>query len=368
MKKVVLIVLVLLFCVTIAGAYSFQFIGPPRTSGSLTGYVGEPIIIEAESRNLPPGVTMTLQVQGPLGYYRTFPMVVQHGGYFSTTFNTKGLREGVYRFEIQSPPSYPLGSARNWFMVNLIDRSDTLRITSPIRQELTGWLSIDGEVADHGAAGVELTVYDQGDRIIFGPEWISTSQRGWFSTMVPAHDPGFYSVHVADRRGLIGIVDFEIYRKIIPTPTPPVSTPVPPQIVSASATASRESPAHFVMRTERGPVTLSTLLGADWVIEYIDESGTLHIADIGGTHTPETVTFEGHGGTVYIRAYPDTDKTDTFYLYGQNVASITRSSTPEGMFGEIKPTSKPPAEESPVCVLLPLIAVGALIVIYARRP
>lgn len=366
MKKIALIALMLMLCVTTVGAYSFQFIGPPKASGSLSGSVGEVILVEGISENIPPGVTMTLHVTGPSGFYLTRPLIIQNGGYFSTSVETIGFREGAYRFEIMENKEYPLGSARSWFILNLIDRSLLLTMISPIRQEYNGELEIYGTVQDLGTGGVELTVSGPSGTY-FGPEWVSTDLLGKFYKTVNIDGIGTYAVQVVDRTGVIDIVQIEVFRETVITPATTVPTPST-KILSASATASRENPAYFVMRTLTGQVTLSTSLGIDWVIEYIDESGNKHIVNNFGADKAETVTIEGEGGTIYIRAYPDGAGEGTVHLYGQNAVSLTVSAAASDRFGELQVPGETPAEESPLLVFLPFVALAFVVVLMGKKP
>ena len=364
MKKIALASILLLLCITAAGAYSFQFIGPPRDSGSLTGYVGDALVVEGVSQNIPPGVTLTLRVTGPENYILTRQMVVQNEGRFRTVLETKGLREGDYRFEIQAPGDYPLGSQRNWFMYRLVDRSLLLTITSPLEQNYDGWLTLNGRVDELGSGGIELTVSGPAG-IYFGPKWVSTDPMGRFFQEIPIDMDGVYSAQIADRKGMIGEVDFQVVREESPIPI----TPTPSQaIISASATASYENPAYFVMQTRSSPATISTSLGVDWVIEYIDESGNYYIINEYGADRAETFTIEGNGGTIHIRAYPDGGETGTVHLYGQNVVSLTTSTTASEKFGDRVGPGHTPAEESPAFILMPLIALAILVICLVKKP
>ncbi len=364
MKKIALAAILLLLCISAVGAYSFQFIGPPRDSGSLTGYVGDVIVIEGISQNIPPGVTLTLRVTGPGNYFLTRQMVIQNEGRFRTVVETKGLREGAYRFEIQAPGDYPLGSQRNWFIYQLIDRSLLLTITSPVKQDYDGWLTINGRVDELGSAGIELTVYGPAG-LYYGPQWVSTDQMGRFFQEVPIDMEGAYSAEIADRRGMIGTVDIQVVSVETPVPV----TPTPSEaIISVSATSSRENPAYFVMQTRSGTATISTSLGIDWVIEYVDESGSHHIINEHGADRAETFTIQGDGGTIQIRAYPEGEETGTVHLYGQNILSLTTSATSLDVFGDLQASAPTPAEESPAFILMPLIALAIFVICLVKKP
>ena len=235
MKKIALMILLLLFCISTVGAYSFQFIGPPKDSGNIEGYIGDTIRIRGESQNIPPGIPMTLRVSGKSSFTRT--STIQADGTFTFAIDTIGLKEGTYRFEINSPTDYPLGSGRNWFIMNLIDRRLLLTFNSPVRQEYSGSLDISGTVQELGAEGISLTVYGPSGTY-FGPEWISTDSNGRFYKTVDIDSVGSYSVRIADRKGLINTVQIEVFRETVVIPTTTVS-PTSTKIISVSATASR---------------------------------------------------------------------------------------------------------------------------------
>lgn len=366
MKKIALAAILLLLCISAVGAYNFQFIGPPRDSGTINGNVGDIITISGISQNIPPGVTMTLSVTGPDSFYSSRSMVIQDGGVFSTQFDTTGLKEGDYRFQIQATKYYEVSQPRNWFIYHLTDRSLLLTMLSPVRQDYDGWLSVNGMVDTLGADGIELTVYGPSGNY-FGPQWISTDQNGRFYQEVSIDRAGVYSARIADRRGLIGTVQIQVIQEIVPTPVIPTRTPEP-SIISASATASRENPAYFVMQTRSGTATISTSLGVDWVIEYIDESGNHHIINEYGAERAETFTIEGNGGTIHIRAYPDGGETGTVHLYGQNIVSLTTSTTASENFGDLVDPGQTPAEESPAFILMPLIALAILVICLVKKP
>lgn len=366
MKKIALMVILLILCVTSVSAYSFQFIGEPRESGSITRYVGETFILEGTSPNIPPGISMMLHITGPGSYSRQIPFVIQSEGYFSIPFETAGLREGSYRFEIRQNPDYPLGSGRNWFILNLVDRSLLLRTGSPLSQEYTGRLVVTGNVQDLGTAGVELQVSGPSGTV-FGPEWITTDSQGSFSRIIMIDEPGLYTARISDRRGLIGALRYIVHHDAAVTPSP--TTPaVSGGVLSASAPSSRENPAYFEVRTQRGPVTLSTSRGVDWLVEYIDESGRTHIVNTFGADRAESVTFEGSGGTVYIRIYPTGHDSERVFLYGENVASLSVSDTITSRFGNLHESGFVPQEESPASIIIPLFAIAVILFVAAKKP
>ncbi|WP_211529697.1 hypothetical protein [Methanocalculus chunghsingensis] len=366
MKKIALMVILLMLCVTSVSAYSFQFIGEPRDSGSITRYVGETFILEGVSPNIPPGISMTLHISGPVSYSREIPFVIQSDGYFSVPFETTGLREGPYRFEIRQNPNYPLGSGRNWFILNLIDRSLLLRAGSPLSQEYTGRLTVAGTVQDLGTDGVELLVTGP-PGTVFGPEWIATDSQGRFSRTIMINEGGIYTARISDRRGLIGTLRYDAYQETVVTPVP-TSPPVSGGVLSASASSSRENPAYFEVRTQRGPVTLSTSRGVDWVVEYIDESGRMHIVNTFGPDRAESVSFEGSGGTIYIRIYPTGPDSERVFLYGENVASLSVSDTITARFEDIPESDFVPEEEAPVSIIVPFFALAIILFVVAKKP
>jgi len=48
----------------------------------------------------------------------------------------------------------------------------------------------------------------------------------------------------------------------------------------------------------------SYLFIIDWVMEYVDDKGTINIVNDEGEQYPEKVQVPGRGKTVYVKVYP----------------------------------------------------------------
>ena len=146
----------------------------------------------------------------------------------------------------------------------------------------------------------------------------------------------------------------------------PITTATKHPVFSAHAKASRDSPAYFVVRTLSGPVILHTSSSIDWVIEYVDEKGVLHVVNNQGELNPERAEFLGRGKTVYVKVYPYkyADRSEVF-LYAENVNSIGISPTIPEAFAATAPQTPTETPQSP---LFPLGGLGAIgIVAFLSR-
>jgi hypothetical protein len=129
-------------------------------------------------------------------------------------------------------------------------------------------------------------------------------------------------------------------------------------ILSAQARSSRGSPAYFIVRAGSGPVTLYTSKTLDWVVEYSDDSGILHMMNDQGDQNPERVEILGNGQTLYFKIYPyQYSVTDDVFLYGENVGLIDVSRTIPAPFRSSGDMS---ASETQRASLYPLFGAAAL--------
>ena len=85
-------------------------------------------------------------------------------------------------------------------------------------------------------------------------------------------------------------------------------------------------PAYFVVRTAIDPIVLHMLSSLDWVIEYVDDKGVLHIGNNYGEQNLVRAEFMGKRKLVYVKIYPYkyADNSEMF-LYAENVPSVTVS-------------------------------------------
>ncbi|HUK92788.1 MAG TPA: hypothetical protein VLU98_01995 [Methanomicrobiales archaeon] len=292
-------------------------------------------------------------------------IVVQEGGVFSATFDTAGLAAGSYILEIVDPQPGGNdafgGESKTQKPVTLINRQNELTISSPLSQPFTGILSIRGSESIAGNNGTQLRV-DHNGQTVFGPLYIATLNNA-FSTDIQITDGGTYTAYFSDYRSYIGSVQFTVSQPVTTTVATATTVQVPQ--VSATAQASRNQPAYFSVDTKPGTVTISTSSGVDWVMEYIDEDNQLTVVNEKGTLGGETATFVAKGGTVYVKVYPFTfSDQGAVTLTAQNAESVTACTSCVALFATTPvPTT---TQKSPLPLLLPLIALGALLLVRRR--
>jgi hypothetical protein len=138
-------------------------------------------------------------------------------------------------------------------------------------------------------------------------------------------------------------------------------------VFSAHTKASRDAPAYFIIKSSAGPVILHTSSSADWVIEYIDDRGVLHMENDNGEQSPEKAEFISTGKTVYVKVYPYkyADSMEVF-LYAENVNSLMVSPTvPQPFAATATPTTTATPQSGPF-PLIGLIALGIMLLL-ARK-
>jgi hypothetical protein len=186
--------------------------------------------------NFPAGTTFDLalyqtQYTATLISKQTVTIQENHNTIYKL-FDTQGLPGGSYKIEIQfigSDDGRTSSDSVTWQMINLIDRSDEIEITSPITQELKNALRIEGSIKDLGSGGVQIEVRGPDGRI-FGPQYIATTNNiqnsaGKFTKKVTVSSAGTYDVDFSDADGYIGKVTFTVVApKISATTVIPTTT------------------------------------------------------------------------------------------------------------------------------------------------
>jgi hypothetical protein len=346
MKKIVLLVMGLLFLSGTASAYLVNIEAPDTLSvgkplivtGTTTFGIGTPIDVVLYYQ-----LTTTTEIQRKIVY-------VQSDYTFRTVFDTTGLKPGTYKVEV---PTNGMGNSVNMRVVNLVDRSDEIRLTSPAYQNFDQKIIIAGSIKGDENSGVQIEVIGPDNLVIFGPSYVSTDYMGNFATDIPVSGPGDYEVSFTDARGYVG------YRVITVTePQPLVSTPIPTTVtvVSAHTKASRDNPAYFVIRSGSGPVTIHTSSSIDWIVEYIDPKGAIQLVNEQGERYPERFTMQGNGKTLYVKVYPiKYALNNEVFVYAENANSITVSPTVPTPFVTV--AQAPVA--TPKSASLPLMGIAA---------
>ncbi|MFA6332615.1 MAG: hypothetical protein WCX22_06670 [Methanoregula sp.] len=291
---------------------------------------------------------------------------IQSDKTFKVVFDTTGLKPGTYKVEVPLPSN---GESVTMQLITLYDRTEEIELSSPVNQSYTGKIYVAGKINGAENSGVQIEVIDPTGLIIFGPQYINTDNSAHFSADVTIPAPGAYEVSFTDVNGYLGSrtinslgqgpAAFEV------TTVATTATAVP-KLLSAHTQASRDAPAYFVVVTGTGPVTLYTSKSLDWVIEYIDEQGTLHMENNQGSTSAEAAEFQGRGKTVYVKVYPYKYAVSSdVFLYGENVKSIKVSPTIPASFAASAPVTT--AEESPVMPMMGGIAVIIALVLIGKK-
>ena len=357
MKKIVLLVMGLLFLPVIAIAYQVNIDAPETLT------VGKPLVVTGVT-TFPPGMSVDVvlyyqltttteikrQVVG-VRPYKTFKVV----------FDTIGLKTGTYKVEV---PVNGMGDSVTMRLVQIVDRSEEIQMDSPLHQQFTGALVVAGTIKGDENSGVQVEVVGPDGSLVLGPQFVNTNYEGVFSTEVPISIPGEYEVSFTDAKGFIGT------RTITATgPQTPVATlseAAPDTVVSAHAKASRDAPAYFTVKTGSGPVMLYTSSSIDWVIEYVDEKGVLHVENNQDAKNPEKAAIGGSGNTIYVKIYPyNYSEQGEVFLYAENADAISVSPTVPAPFAAAVPQA---SGGIPAVSLMPLSGLAALgIALLLRR-
>jgi hypothetical protein len=282
-------------------------------------------------------------------------ITVQSDQTFKTFFDSTGLKKGMYKVDV---PASGLGSsAVTMHLIELIDRSDEIYMTSLSHQRFNGKISISGTIKGGENAGVQVEIIGPDNTVVFGPSYVNTNNAGAFSADISITEPGDYEVSFTDAKGFVGTRTISIIGEPT-TGTSPVTTATPYPVFSAHTKASQDSPAYFVVRTATGPVALHTTSSIDWVIEYFDDKGVLHKENNYGEKNPERAEFIGTGKVVYVKVYPyKYAENSEVFLYAENVNSVKVSTTVPAPFSATAPQIPTETPQSPLFPFIGLVAI-----------
>jgi len=360
MKKIVLLVMGLLFLSGFASAYLVNIdapdslpVGKPLiVNGTTTFGIGTPIDVVLYYQ-----LTTTTEIKRKIVY-------VQSDRTFRAVFDTTGLKTGMYKVEV---PTNGAGDSVNMRVIYLFDRSDDLQLSSSTTQNFKGKLNIAGSIKGDENSGVQIEVIGPDDDVVFGPRYINTDYQGNFAVDVPIPEPGDYEVSFTDARGYVGkrIVTATSQQFETLGPSPPPTTV---SIVSAHAKSSRDNPVYFTVKTGNGKVNIHTSSSIDWVMEYVDDKGTIKIVNEEGEQYPEKVQFLGKGKTMYIKVYPMKYSVNSeVFMYAENAVSVVVSPTVPAPFAASIPQTPTDTPKSPLLPLLGVVALGTAFVIVRRK-
>ena len=358
MNKIVLMVMGLLFIFGGASAYYVNIDAPETVT------IGKPLIVTG---------TTTLGIGTPIDvslYYQLttstrvgFPLTtyVMADKTFRVVFDTTNLKKGTYKVEV---PSNGLGdSSIPMRLVNLVDRSDEISLSSPTQQYYNGKLYVAGTLSTDASSGFQIVVFDPDNAPVFGPSYVNTNYLGAFSADIPISQPGDYEVSFTDSKGYVGSRIITVVGDVTVATTIPTTV----SILSAHGKASRDNPVYFIVKPSYGTVTIHTSSSIDWVIEYVDELGIPHIVNRQGELNPEEIKIAGKGKPIYVKVYPyKYSVTSEAFLYVENANTVSVSPTVPAAFGT--PTTSVPAEtqQSPISPFFGLLAGGVAGYVWNR--
>lgn len=363
--------LVLLAFTGAVSAYSFDFITPDSQTATLKMGVGSQIVVDCVTDNIPAGATMRIVLAKSGGNsIESKSVIIQSDGHFGTTFETWELAGGMYTVTVQEPKDYPFGSKRNWFTVQLVDRTGELTSTAPRVQYSTEEVQVSGKASATGGRGVELTMYEgttTDGRVVYGPTWVGTDENGQFSEKLPATGAGVYQVVVKDKDGYIGLLTYTLMSGSATTSATTTATPTSAgKTLTANAEVSSDKPAYFAVKTGTGDATITAFRGTDWTIEYTVNGGSVTRVNNKDENSDETITITASDATVHLKVYPTKEGVSgTVYLTAKNVVSFAEDPKLSDSFGT---GAGPSATQSPVGAVVPVLGIlGAAALILSRR-
>jgi hypothetical protein len=358
MKKIVLVVMGLLFLAGVASAYQVNIDAPDSLSvgkplivnGTTTFGIGTPIDVVLYYQ-----LTTTTEIKRKIAY-------VQSDYTFRAVFDTTGLKTGMYKVEV---PTSGMGDSITMRVVNLIDRSEDIQLNSQTYQIFNGKLSVTGTIKGDENSGVQIEVIGPNDTVVFGPYYINTNYQGGFTTDIPISEPGDYEIIFTDARGYIGNrIITVVSQQSLTFGTTPVATKS--VVVSAHTKSSRDNPAYFTITGGTGIVTIHTSSSIDWIIEYADDKGVIHVVNKEGEQYPEQIQVPGKGKPIYIKVYPlKSIVSSEVFVYAENATSIVISPIIPAPFAAAASSSPATTTESPSPPFLGVAAVGMAILIIA---
>ncbi|HUU74732.1 MAG TPA: hypothetical protein VMW63_01440 [Methanoregulaceae archaeon] len=144
-------------------------------------------------------------------------VIIDESKEFIASLSTMGLESGQYKLEVAFPSDQgtKLGSGSTTLKIlDIIDRSDELRITSPLEQTLTETLLVEGYIQDIGVATISMKVTGPGGFVVpvtnIRTTTIPGRIDGHFSKKIAVSDPGNYYVSFSDAKGFMTTVKFTV--------------------------------------------------------------------------------------------------------------------------------------------------------------
>jgi len=236
MSKFVLFVLGLLILIPCATAYSVVITAPDSLS------VGKPLVVTGTTTfgiGTPIDVVLYHQLTTSTEIQRNV-VYIQSDRTFRTVFDTTGLQTGTYKVEV---PANGDGESVTARVVQLIDRSDEILLSSPAVQNFKNTMYVAGTIKGDENSGVQLEVLGPDGAIIFGPKYVNTNDNGDFSADVPIAGPGDYEISFTDASGYIGSRTITILGMSNTPIATAGTTPLPTESAPVTVTSEAATPA-----------------------------------------------------------------------------------------------------------------------------
>jgi len=261
MKKILFLALCLFCLAGPASAYQLYLVCPTSVQ------VGLPLKCTIDS-NFPPGTTFNIvmyETSLTATKVKTETVTIQENkGTQYRLFDTTGLPGGNYKVEVKflgADEPRISSDSKTLQLVEIIDRTEDITITSPKTQNLEDALRIEGAITKGGSGGVQVEVKDPDGGRVFGPTYIGTvsdirNDDGKFTQKVTVTMPGNYEVAFSDAKGYIGTVTFNVV-----SPTPVLTTVVSTTPVKAAKTTVTTKPTPWPTATQ-SPLSPLTGIGA----------------------------------------------------------------------------------------------------------
>jgi hypothetical protein len=229
MNKIGLSLVLIVLCISSSQAYVLNIYAPD------TLQAGAPLIVTGDT-TFPAGTQFDMifsRSQFTQSEISRRLVVIDDTQIFTVPFETKGLDGGQYKVEAVLSPDLDakLSSGSVTIrVVQLIDRSGEVHITSPLNQTLGDALVINAYIPGAGVTAIELSVVGPSGPV-FGPRYITTTTQqgstdGFISRSIAVTEPGNYYVQFSDSAGYIGTYKFTVSEAATPT-TLPTTTETP---------------------------------------------------------------------------------------------------------------------------------------------
>lgn len=395
------IMILLLICCSQVSAYYLSLDAPAEVK------VGDPINVSGKT-NIPPpdkiDIIFSHSMNIPVEKARKSIQITDKGeNTFNVTFETTGMEKGNYKIEGLSSTQRDFSAgSKSLRVVKIIDRSDLIRINSPLWQEFDKKLLIEAKITDYTDNAIQMEA-KTGNKSVFGPESIPVT-RGVLKYELPIEKPGTYDISFTDYDGYIGTYSIVSEEKdnyseenntvqpvsvetteitgepttapvkevtTVETKTVPKEEETDIQSISgpsAVTTVSRENPGYFLISSLKSPTIFKTSDNSDWVIEYkkSKNDSSIKVNDKLGEGS-EVVKIDQSLPQIFIKVYPYSFKeSNNITITAEGADSVTLSDDAAIAFGA-PPKYKEEKQKTPFPLMALFSGLILLSIFYVKR-